>query len=41
MIQKFNNFKVNTNGQKLYEFTDETINWIRSKKINLKMVYLI
>ena len=39
MIQKFNNFKVNTNGQKLYEFTDETINWI--KKINLKMVYLI
>ena len=32
MIQKFNNFKVNTNGQKLYEFTDETINWIKKNK---------
>ena len=39
MIQKFNNFKMNTNGQKLYEFTDQTIDWI--KKINSKMVYLI
>ena len=28
MIQKFYNFQLNTNGQKLYEFTDETINWI-------------
>ena len=34
MIQKFNNFKVNTNGQKLYEFTDETINWIKKNKFN-------
>ena len=34
MIQKFNNFKINTNGQKLYEFTDQTINWI--KKNNFK-----
>ena len=32
MIQKFNNFKMNTNGQKLYEFTDETINWIKKNK---------
>ena len=32
MIQKFNNFKINTNGQKLYEFTDETINWIKKNK---------
>ena len=28
MIQKFYNFKINTNGQKLYEFTDQTIKWI-------------
>ena len=32
MIQKFNNFKINTNGQKLYEFTDQTINWIKKNK---------
>ena len=32
MIQKFNNFKMNTNGQKLYEFTDQTINWIKKNK---------
>ena len=32
MIQKFNNFKMNTNGQKLYEFTDQTINWINQNK---------
>ena len=29
MIQKFDNFKINTSGQKLYEFTDQTINWIK------------
>jgi len=28
MKQEFFNLQVNTNGQKLYEFTDETINWI-------------
>jgi len=39
MIQKFNNFQINTNGQKLYEFTDQTTEWI--KKINSKMVLLI
>ena len=32
MIQKFNNFKINTDGQKLYEFTDQTINWIKTNK---------
>ena len=32
MIQKFNNFKIATNGQKLYEFTDQTINWIKKNK---------
>ena len=35
MIQDFYNLKINTNGQKLYEFTDKTIEWV--KKIILKM----
>ena len=34
MKQKFFDLKINTNTQKLYEFTDETINWI--KKNNFK-----
>ena len=34
MKQEFYNYKIKTNGQKLYEFTDETINWI--KKNNFK-----
>ena len=32
MIQKFNNFKINTSGQKLYEFTGQTIEWIKENK---------
>ena len=40
MIQKFNNFKVNTNGQKLYEFTDETINWIKKNKFKNGIINL-
>tara|TARA_B100002052_G_scaffold292720_1_gene314713 strand:- start:258 stop:677 length:420 start_codon:yes stop_codon:yes gene_type:complete len=28
MKQKFYNLQINTNGQKLYEFTDQTIKWI-------------
>ena len=28
MKQKFYNHKINTNGQKLYEFTNDTIQWI-------------
>ena len=32
MIQKFNNFKINTNGQKLYEFTDQTTKWVKKNK---------
>ena len=31
MKQDFFNFKMNTNGQKLYEFTDQAINWITKK----------
>jgi len=34
MKQNFFDFKINTNGQKLYEFTDQTIDWI--KKNNFK-----
>ena len=32
MKQEFFNLKINTNGQRLYEFTDQTINWIEKKK---------
>ena len=34
MIQEFYNLEINTEGQKLYEFTDQTIKWI--KKNNFK-----
>ena len=34
MIQNFFTLIIKTNGQKLYEFTDKTINWI--KKLNFK-----
>tara|TARA_Y100000996_G_scaffold392009_1_gene354423 strand:- start:735 stop:1154 length:420 start_codon:yes stop_codon:yes gene_type:complete len=29
MKQEFFNLKINTNGQKLYNFTEETLNWIK------------
>ena len=29
MKQKFFDLEINTNGQKLYNFTDQTINWIK------------
>ena len=32
MIQKFNKFQINTNGQKLYEFTKQTTDWIKKNK---------
>ena len=32
MIQKFYNLEINTNGQRLYEFTDDTIQWINKSK---------
>ena len=34
MKQEFYNLQIKTNGQRLYEFTDQTINWI--KKNNFK-----
>ena len=32
MIQDFYNLQINTNGQKLYEFTNQTIDWITKNK---------
>ena len=32
MIQEFHNLQINTNGQKLYEFTNQTIEWITKNK---------
>ena len=33
MKQEFFNLKIITTGQKLYEFTDQTIQWINNKKL--------
>ena len=33
MIQKFFTLEVKTNGQKLYEFTDKTLSWIKDSKL--------
>ena len=32
MKQEFYNLKINTNGQKLYEFTDQSLKWIKENK---------
>jgi secondary thiamine-phosphate synthase enzyme len=34
MIQKFFNLQISTNGQKLYEFTDKTLEWIKKNQFN-------
>ena len=34
MRQEFFNFKINTEGQKLYEFTRETIDWVQKNGFN-------
>ena len=34
MIQKFFNLKISTNGQKLYEFTEKTLEWKRKNQFN-------
>ena len=33
MKQEFFNLQISTKGQKLYEFTNETINWIKKKNL--------
>ena len=40
MIQEFFNLEVKTSGQKLYEFTDQTINWIKKNNFNNGIVNL-
>ena len=40
MKQKFYNLKINTNGQKLYEFTDETEEWINNNKFKNGIINL-
>ena len=40
MIQKFYNLNINTNGQKLYEFTDQSIQWISKSNFKNGMLNL-
>ena len=40
MKQEFYNLQINTNGQKLYEFTNETIQWISQNNCNNGMLNL-
>ena len=40
MKQEFYNLKIKTNGQKLYEFTDETIDWINNKNFKNGIINL-
>ena len=41
MKQEFLNLKINTNGQKLYEFTDQTIEWIQKNNFKNGILNLI
>ena len=34
MRQEFFNLEIKTNGQKLYEFTDQTIDWVNKNNFN-------
>ena len=40
MKQEFYNLQINTNGQKLYEFTNDTIEWINNNKFKNGMLNL-
>ena len=40
MKQEFFNLKISTNGQRLYEFTDQTIQWINNYKFKNGMLNL-
>ena len=40
MKQEFHNLQINTNGQKLYEFTDQTIQWINENHLKNGMLNL-
>ncbi len=38
--QEFYNLEINTNGQKLYDFTDQTIQWIKKNKFKNGVINL-
>ena len=40
MKQEFFNLKINTTGQRLYEFTDQTIQWINNNKFKNGIINL-
>ena len=40
MKQEFYNLEISTNGQKLYEFTDQTIKWVKKNKFQRGMINL-
>ena len=40
MKQEFYNLQINTNGQKLYEFTDKTIEWINNNNFKNGVINL-
>ena len=40
MKQEFYSLKINTNGQKLYEFTDQTVQWITKNKFKNGIINL-
>ena len=40
MKQEYYNLEINTNGQKLYEFTDETIEWINNNNFKNGIINL-
>ena len=40
MKQEFYNLEINTNGQKLYEFTDKTIEWIKNNNFKNGIINL-
>tara|TARA_B100000161_G_C33261103_1_gene285714 strand:+ start:125 stop:547 length:423 start_codon:yes stop_codon:yes gene_type:complete len=40
MKQEFYNLEISTNGQKLYEFTDQTIKWVKKNKFQNGMINL-
>ena len=40
MIQEFYNLKINTYGQELYEFTNQTIQWIKNNKFKNGLINL-
>tara|TARA_Y100000389_G_C17092890_1_gene332135 strand:- start:153 stop:572 length:420 start_codon:yes stop_codon:yes gene_type:complete len=40
LIQEFFNFEIDTNGQKLYDFTNDIVNWIDKNKFNNGIINL-